>query len=172
MWTESKLKNHICETFIKAGYDFDDYNIEVAINGRLTRTLGRCMFKRVNGVVTPYRIEFSRQFLESSTDNCVESVIEHEACHALVTIETKEDHGHDYEFKAMCARVGCTNDGKSTKVERTVDETELYKYFVKCRKCGKVIGKYHRAGKVIQYPDHYGCPYCKKFGVLEVVQNF
>ena len=83
----------------------DEFNIPVGINGRLTRTLGRVHIERSDGVWYPVRMEFSRQFLESSTDASIISVIQHEWCHYYVAKSTGESHGHDNVFKNMCARV-------------------------------------------------------------------
>lgn len=170
MLSLSKVKDYLREAFTKAGYNFDDYNIEVSFNGRLTRTLGRCKYRITNDIAIPYAIEFSKQLIETSTDKSVIDVIYHEAAHALVEIETGKGHGHDLTFKQMCARIGTTNDGTCTKnLERTVDEAIIYKYFIICKNCGKVVGKYQRAGKVVKYPHLYNC---KCGGSLSVIQNF
>ena len=169
MWTEEQLKCGVSRTFKKAGHNFPN-SIEIKINGRLTRTLGRCMYKNIYEIATPYKIEFSKQFLETSTDDCIESVIAHEACHALVAIETGVAHHHDEYFKEMCRRVGCTNDGRTTQVESTVDDRALYKYFVVCKECGKVVGMFHRAGKIVKNSEHYKSKCCK--GSLLVEKNW
>ena len=160
---------HVTEAFEKGGYDFDKQNIEISINKRLTKTLGRCMCRKCGEDVWPYRIEFSAQFLETATDQCIIDVIYHECAHALVTIDTGVRHGHDAVFKAMCAKIGTKNDGTTTEVERTVEDTAVYKYCVYCNTCGKMVGRYHRAGKVVQYPGYYTC---KCGGSLRVVQNY
>ena len=66
MWTIEKITNYCKEVCGNANVEF---SIPVSINGRLTRTLGRVHSTRnVNGYVTPQRMEFSRQFLETSSD--------------------------------------------------------------------------------------------------------
>jgi len=171
MLSLAEVKKHVVAAFAEAGYNFYDYNIEVSINSRLTTTLGRCSYRKVNGIPKPYLIEISRQLLETSTDKSVIDVIYHEAAHALTAIETQEVHHHDKVFKAMCARIGTTNDGcKAKDLEHTVDESKIYKYFVICEHCGQVVGKYQRAGKVIKNLSFYHCLDCK--GNLKVVQNF
>ena len=160
---------HVSEAFAKGGYDFATSGIDVKINKRLTRTLGRCIGTRSRDSYTPNRIEFSAELLATSTDKSIIDVIYHECAHALVGLETGENHGHDAVFKAMCHRIGTNNDGTTTKVERTVEDTEVYKYFVYCNQCGQIAGKYHRAGNVVKYPEHY---HCKCGGSLHVVQNY
>lgn len=170
MFSLSKIKEICADTFLIAGYNLDDYNISITINNRLRTTLGRCKGKYINGVFTPYALEFSKLLLDTSTDKSVVDVIKHECAHVLVSIETGEYHGHDAVFKQMCKRIGTDNDGRVTKnIERTVDESKIYKYFVICKECGQVCGKYHRKGQVVKHPVFYSC---KCGGGLNVVQNF
>jgi predicted SprT family Zn-dependent metalloprotease len=159
MMSLAKIKEYCRKAFEKAGYDFNAENIEIRINGRLTRTLGRCFTEIRAGVAYPTKIEFSRQLLETSVDDSIIAVIEHECCHALVALETGERHGHDAVFKRMCARIGCTNDGTSTHVERTVADSEIYKYSVYCDKCGFVAG-YNRMCKTLRELDYCTCKQC------------
>lgn len=159
-----KICKEICA---KVGYDF---TIPVKINKRLTRTLGRVTWIKTNGIVKSTLMEFSYQFLLTATFDSIKDVITHECAHYLVNEETHENHGHDATFKAMCARLNCTNDGTVCySLNRTVPETQIYKYFVKCEKCGATVGKYHRAGKVVQNPDLY---HCKCGGSLYTITNF
>ena len=155
--TIQELTKTCSKVFNMVGLNFEDYNIEVGINGRLTKTLGRCMYIKRVDEIKPYRIEFSKQFLETSTPTCILDVIKHECAHAIATIKTGEKHGHDAYFKSVCAKVGTTNDGVTTDAERTVADDKIFKYFVICENCGKVCGKYHKAGKVIQHPEFYTC---------------
>ena len=167
MLTEKDLTNMCKEICRIAGYDF---TIPVKINKRLTRTLGRVSWIRVNGKVTSTSMEISYQLLATATFDSIKAVVAHECAHYLVNEETHESHGHDAVFKAMCARIGCTNDGKVChSLDREVPETQIYKYFVICKDCGKTVGKYHRAGKIVQHPDFYSC---KCGGALTVVKNF
>ena len=169
MYSLVKLQDRIYKTFAKAGYVFDQYDIQVKINPRLTSTLGRCKSQYVNGKCKPYMLEFSKQMLETASEKTILDVIDHECAHALVTLETGENQGHNKIFKAMCAKIGTTSDGTKTKVELEVPEEQLYKYFVICKDCGKIVGKYHKAGKVVKETNHYRCN-CG--GSLNVVQNF
>ena len=160
MMTITEIKKYCEDAFNKAGYDFNKFDIEVTINGRLRTTLGRCKYTYVGGTLVPSKIEISHQLLETSTINTIVNVIYHECAHALITIETGERQGHNKLFKAMCARIGTDNDTCQTEVERTVADEEIFKYFVKCAGCGKVVSKYHRAGKVIKNPEDYTTKCC------------
>lgn len=149
----------------------DEFNIPVGINGRLTRTLGRVHIERRDGVWYPVRMEFSRQFLESSTDASIISVIQHEWCHYYVAKSTGESHGHDSVFKNMCARVGCTNDGTETKVERIVSDSKLFKYQVFCPTCNEFVAEFNRMCPTLKNIKHCTCTQCGK-GNLSYVQNW
>ena len=167
MLTEKDITNMCKEICTNVGYDF---TIPVKINKRLTRTLGRVTYMKVGDYITSTLMEFSYQLLTTATLESIRSVVAHECAHYLVNEETHRSHGHDAIFKAMCAKIGCTNDGTiCNNLNRTVPESTIYKYFVTCKQCNKIIGKYSRAGKTVQHPDWYRC---KCGGELEVITNF
>lgn len=147
--------------------------VPIRLNGRLTRTLGRVHQEydpQVGGYVSTL-VEFSKQLLETATDASIREVILHEAAHLIVTDRTLESHGHDAMFKAVCAEIGTSNDGVSTKVERTVEEKSLYKYNIFCPTCHKTIGGYNRRCKTIDNIAFCTCKGCGKGG-LQVIQNW
>ena len=163
--TLQEIKDRCTAAFKTAGLDFEYFGIEVAINGRLTRTLGRCMYKGT----MPCRLEFSRQFIDYSTEKNIQDVILHECAHAIACIRTGEPQGHNAIFKSICKEIGTPLDTTSSQVEATVSDTKLFKYFVSCEKCGQICGKYHRTGKIIKNLPYYSCS-CG--GSLKVTQNF
>lgn len=167
MLTENEIVEICKEICGTVGYDF---LIPVKINKRLTRTLGRVCWKRTNGITYSTLMEFSYQLLTTATLDSIKDVIAHECAHYLVIEETHEAHGHDSIFKNMCKRINCTNDGAIChSLTRSASDTEIYKYIITCKDCGKVVGKYHRAGKIVQYPNYYSC---KCGGALNVIKNF
>ncbi len=167
-WTIQEIKSYLRE--LAESIDLV-YDTPVKINGRLTKTLGRVIAEPAAfDSYKPQVIEFSRQFLETSTDESVRQVIMHEFAHWAVLVETGEAHGHDAIFKAMCRRIGCQADRPQTKVERTVSDDKLFKYIVRCEDCGNEV-HYSRAGKVVKHPDWYGCGRCGGEN-LKVIQNW
>ena len=74
MWTIERITERCIDYCGRCGVEF---NSPVGINGRLTRTLGRCIYKKIDFVWQPTRIEISRKLLETSPDNCIEEVIAH-----------------------------------------------------------------------------------------------
>lgn len=168
MLTEKDLTAMCQKICGSVGYEF---NIPVKINKRLTRTLGRvCALKYANGRVVNEKMEFSYNFLSHAALPSIEDVVAHECAHFLVVEETHEHHGHDFVFKAMCARIGCTNDGTvCNNLTLNTQEAEYYKYHVFCKNCHKIVGKYHRAGKLVQHPELCSC---RCGGELYVIKNF
>ena len=167
MWTIQKIESYLQELATNINLI---YKTPVRINGRLTKTLGRVMAEpTMFNKYKPEAIEFSKQFLETSTDESVRQVIMHEFCHWAVLTETGEIHHHDSVFKAMCHKVGCDFNRPQSKIERTVNDDQLYKYVVKCKDCDNIM-YYNRAGKVVKHPDFYSCGRCG--GELKVIQNF
>lgn len=157
--------NEICS---KAG---TPCNVPIRLNGRLTRTLGRVHQEKnnVDGIWYSTAVEFSKQLLETSSDQSIRDVVLHEAAHFIITARTGETHGHDAAFKAVCAEIGTKNDGVSTKVERTVKVHS--KYEVICPTCNDTIAEYSRMCKTLQYIDMCHCKGCGKGG-LKVIQNW
>ena len=166
--TTQEIYNECVKVFASVNLEFN--NIEIKINGRLTKTLGRCNYKKQDTKLIPVCLEFSRLLVEKGDNKLIEDVIKHECAHAIATIETGASQKHNNYFKSVCARIGTTNDTPSTTAKYNAEDTEIYKYTVICEKCKKVVGRYHRAGNVIKMPSHYGCNYCG--GSLKVIQNF
>ena len=165
----TKEFHEICE---KAGVDAG-FNIPIKLNDRLTHTLGR-----VRQEYDPFSeryiatfVEFSKQLIETATDQSIRDVILHEAAHVIVTERTGESHGHDALFKAVCAEIGTTNSGTNTEVERTVADSKIYKYSVYCPTCQKNIAGYSRMCKTLRNIDFCTCKDCGNSG-LQVITNW
>lgn len=157
MFTIEQVKKELEEL---SGMMRDEFNIPVRINNRLTKTLGRVISKcDLNGLYCPDYMEFSQTLLSKANENSVMQVIRHEWCHYYLTKTTKEAHGHDSLFKALCDRVGCS--GKtSTKVQYTEADENIFKYTVHCPDCGKVIARYSRMNKTLKQLHNCHCAKC------------
>lgn len=142
----------------------------ITLNDRLTKTLGRVHITCRGGFWITTKVEFSKQLIETSTDESILSVIKHEAAHYIVTSRTMEDHGHDRLFKEVCAEIGADSDTTSTKVERIVDEDSLYKYVVICGHCG-AKGHYSRMSSSLKNLENCTCKKCKHSD-FTLVQNW
>lgn len=146
-----------------------DVDVPVKINKRLTATLGRVKYTRINNAILPAAIEFSYIFLETATDESIEQVILHECAHYLVAKITHVRHGHDIVFKEMCQKLGCTNNTAHYEaLQRKDNSNSAYKYIITCDCCGSKIFR-SRSCKLTNYPNLY---ICKCGGSLHVTKNF
>ena len=143
---------------------------EIRENARLTKTLGRVRY--LDGEIEC--IEFSKSFLASATDESVIEVILHELAHAFVFLENDGYHdGHGPMFKAMCARLGTSNDGavaKNLKYKDGAENEERYKYNIYCGCCGKLVGNRTRACSITKEPEYFISNCCQ--APLKVIQNW
>ena len=170
MYTLDKIEIQFKGICAKAGVSC---NVPITINSRLTRTLGRVTNDYIGAIDTwrPTKVEFSKQFIETSSDASIEDVIKHEAAHFIATSRTGKNCGHNSYFKKVCADIGTTNDGTTTKVERIVDESSLYKYAIYCDTCNKVIGGKSRMCRTIKEIKFCTCKACNTSN-LRVIQNW
>lgn len=159
MFTIEQVKAELEEL---SGMVQDEFNIPVRVNGRLTRTLGRVMSKGSDLMGwTPEYMEFSKQFLESASENDILETIKHEWCHYYITKTTRESHGHDYAFQSLCDRVSCTHSRPSTKVTYNKPAEELSKYTVYCKHCGdRLVAQYSRMNKTLKQLPLCTCKHC------------
>ena len=168
MWTIERITNLCIDYCKKCGVTF---NSPVIINGRLTRTLGRCFYMRTGETWKPTKIEISRQLLETSTDESIEAVIAHECAHYVACAVTHENHGHDSTFRFYCEKIGTSNDTAVYEdLQRTKTNEEIYKYTLYCSECGKFVGGRSRASCIIKEPWNYYTKCCD--AELKVVKNW
>ena len=167
------VEEEVKKAFEKGGYVYDSTKISIKYNSRLKTTLGRCHY-RINVTtkrVEPYKLDFSTLFLNTGSDLDIIEVIRHEVAHALVCIETGENHGHDEYFKKMCQRLETSKDQISSQINYKVPIQQVFKYTGICTNCGAVVGQWHRAGKIVKYPHLYNCGKCKT-ATIKITQNF
>lgn len=168
MWTLDRITKMCIEYCGKAGVKF---NSPVIINGRLTRTLGRCFYTRIGNVWNPEKIEISRQLLETSTDESIEAVIAHECAHYVACALTHENHGHDSTFRFYCEKIGTNNSMTHyDALERTKPNEEIYKYTLYCSNCGKFVAGRSRACHITKEPWDFFSKCCN--AKVEVKQNW
>lgn len=167
MYTIERVQREFTDICSKAGVQVTS---PITVNGRLTRTLGRVCMVRRGETVENEKVEFSKQLLETATDDTIWNVIAHEASHYIATARTHKAQGHNAYFRSICAEVGTTNDGTKTHVERTVSAEQVYKYTVICPNCGE-IAHYHRMSKNLK---NISSCYCKKCNSnnLSVIHNW
>lgn len=152
-------------------------DVPVAINGRLTRAMGRVKYIEIGSVAyaseyAPEKIEFARNLIENASDEDILQVIKHEYVHYfLLVTEPTVNHNHDAAFKCKCAAIGCTHNKAAANVEGFRDENAKSKYEVWCDYCHAVIGTYARKCKTLNNIRYCTCGRCHG-GNLRVVQNW
>ena len=167
-WTVERITELCVEYCGRCGIKF---NSPVVINGRLTRTLGRCFYEKYGLNWEPVKIEISRQLLETATDKSIEAVIAHECAHYVSCAITHENHGHDSTFRFYCEKIGTTNDtAVYSDLERTKGNEEIYKYTIYCSCCGKFIAGRSRACRITKEPWNFFSKCCN--AEVKVKQNW
>ena len=92
----------------------ENESIELAINGRLRRTLGRTwMYRDCFNKYHCKKIELSKKYLEVATIENIIDTIKHEVMHVITNVEHNENCNHDKRCKENCKLYGCC--GMSTK---------------------------------------------------------
>lgn len=157
--TITEVRKYCEEVADRFGFDISDYPI--IENKRLKTTLGQVRFRQ--DVFEIQQIEFASFLLAEATDRCVKETILHELAHVFVFLETYEQHGHDAEFKAMCARIGLEDARSFGNVEyknQIAVEKPKSKYSIYCTKCGKLVAARHRRCPVVDRPETFTANCC------------
>ena len=158
MYDLNRIKTDFVEACEMAGVEVEDSNI-ITLNSRLTRTLGRVFSNYQGKDLVPTKVEFSKSFIETSTDECIHQTILHEAAHYIAVKRSKVDHGHDAYFKQICAEIGCYEDKTQSHVDRLVGAPSPYKYLVFCPNCGHMASRTRKC-KLITHIENYSCGKC------------
>ena len=117
-------------------YGIKTHHVEVALNKRLTKSLGRCHFANKQVV----KFDFSMLAFHLDYEPFKQLVM-HEWSHAYNTM-IHGGKGHDATFKQVCHMIGCTNDGTTCKDKEALEiaresmPTQQYKYEIVCQGCG------------------------------------
>ena len=145
----------------------DTFNIPIVINGRLTRTLGRCCYHNL----TPDRIEISKNVATYCSAEEITQILKHEWVHYYITKITNERHGHDALFRSYCSKIGCAADKPKVELEGLKANRDIIsKYTVTCEGCGKKY-YYNRMTKKLRDLSFCFCAECNSSD-LTLTQNY
>ncbi len=163
---EEKILNYVEKAFHildECNIKYSDRIVSITINNRLRSSWGLCRKKNINNEKV-FVIELNQYLLEGS-DNAVMNTLLHELLH---TCYNSFNHGKTWLRYAVKinAKYGYNIKRTENCEANEVEPQKLFKYFVKCKKCGNLIGK-TRLCKVITNPEQYRCAKCK--GSLMVV---
>lgn len=148
MYNLDRIRKEVKEICVEAGCKI---SMPININGRLTRTLGRVMYSNKYAS----RMEFSKAFIENSTDDSIRQTILHECAHYIAWYRTGERHGHDSLFKQICAEIGCVEDKTTSHVESLKSPDKTIRYAIYCPNCGFIDGR-HKWCDTLE-----NLPYCR-----------
>ena len=136
-----------------------DNNAPITANTRAYRRWGQT--KRIGN---KFAINVNADLLrEENDENGLRGTIAHELIH---TVPGCFNHGDKWSKLAeyVKEKTGWCTDRVSTAEEMGVvihtKPTHKTGYVVKCKECGKIVGRYFRAGNVVKYPSlyiHGGC---------------
>lgn len=149
------------------------FNGELKINGRLTRSLGRCQAiitrDRFSGeikTVNPIGIDISKRFIEVATTQEIIDVLAHEFAH-YCTYKTVGQHDHDtLAFKKFCEILSTSHAPSMSTKNKIRNKYEIY-----CTCCGKHLGGKATANAgVVQRPSGYKSGCCE--APVRVEKNF
>ena len=139
------------------GYTID---VPIQINPRLSSTLARVRYKKTLGSTRknpdyePCAIEFSKRLMDEN-DELIQSTIRHELAHYFVLIDTHQAHQHDRVWKRWASRLGISTRATTSSSSLSSATQPQFNYQVICTQCGKTIGRYIRAGKVVKNASRY-----------------
>lgn len=151
-------------------------DLEIAYNGRLSRTLARCLSrtKLVYGKVEwtrPFKLEFGKTILNVDSYETLKQVVLHETAHAIANVRHQDNCNHDARFKLVCEEIGCKMDGASSATASNQAREEIKdvslqmnKHKITCVGCGSEFF-YRRATDVVKQVQMGRrsciCPKCK-----------
>lgn len=144
MYTVHQMKTVADELSLK--YWGQRFPEEIRINGRLTRSLGRCHFRRNNntGEITPSRIELAGRLVSGNySEQTIMSVLKHELCHWFLAYQEKPFRDGDPVFEAEIKRIGAHSTG--------IIEVSGQVYIAACSKCKKSSYSSNTKSKVMKY---------------------
>lgn len=129
---------------------------KLVVSNRLTACWGKC--KSVFGLSPYYIITISSRLMEDAADpSAAEETMIHELLHAIYPYD---HHGGQWALAAgkVQQTLGYNITRTSSYEDMNIIEPE-HKYEMRCKKCGKIIGK-DRMQRFVEHPDiytHTGC---------------
>lgn len=126
----------------------ESISVPVVWNGRLTRSMGRFVYRVQGKHREPVKIEMSKYAAQFINREIFIAVLLHEMCHYHLFVQGKSFLDHHPVFEQELRRVGAI----STNTVRL--PSKIYKLV--CKKCQRELGHMKRFN-----PDRYISPCCK-----------
>lgn len=121
--------------------------VPVAWNGRITRSMGRFVYRMKGKNREPVKIEMSKYAAQFVDREIFIAVLLHEMCHYHLFMQGKPFLDHQPDFEQELERVGAI----STNTVKLPSKA----YKLHCKQCKQVLGHMKRIN-----PDRYRSPCC------------
>lgn len=164
-WSLGDVKDMINEVEKNTGIELS--HLEVAYNGRLTRSLARCLTRQTwknNQLIKaePFKLEFGKDILNATDKEELRQTVLHELAHAIANKRHNANCGHDARFKQVCREIGCTDDKATVAKESIEKKYTQYKYTMTCPECGATWHYQRKSGdlKHLMDGEYVGCGKC------------
>ena len=148
-----------------------EFRLDIEVNPRLTRTLGRVTQTCAGGKWRPTKFELSQRLLDNGSNTAIRDVVLHECAHYIAVEVTRENHGHDAYFRSICHTLGTDNDQTQYRAWSLNDTIAKDKYTIRCTTCNEDRGGYARMCPTLKRLDECYCKKCGKF-TLTYTQNW
>lgn len=106
-------------------------DIDVKMNGRLTRCMGR--FVHYPSRAKPCHLEFSKHLLNGCfSDDALDAILKHELAHWVLFTDGRDYRDGSGDFEREIKRIGGATQG---------DELSSSCFYATCGECGKIVAK-------------------------------
>lgn len=153
---------------------------EVTVNYRAKSRWGQCQRRYDNGIIYKININADLCHREASERGLKETII-HEILHTCPdcmchTGEWKrladlvnDCYGYNVKRCNSSEDKGMSEFYKQHDRQGRPEKPVVWKYEIRCKSCGKIVGRKQKACKVTKYPQMYQCGFCR--GKLEVIAS-
>lgn len=153
---------------------------EVTVNYRAKSRWGQCQRRYENGIIYKININADLCHPEASERGLKETII-HEILHTCPdcmchTGEWKrladlvnDCYGYNVKRCNSSEDKGMSEFYKQHDRQGRPDKPVTWRYEIRCKNCGKIVGRKQKACKVTKYPQMYQCGFCR--GKLEVIAS-
>ena len=153
--------------------------VEITVNYRAKSRWGQCQMKR-DCYGRCYRININADLLHvDAPEKGLKETIIHEILHTCPdcwchTGEWKRlanlvNDCYGYNVKRCNSSEEKGMDEFYKQYEELARKQPTWKYTIKCKSCGKIVGRKQKACKITRYPQCYRCASC--YGMLEVIAS-
>jgi predicted SprT family Zn-dependent metalloprotease len=140
----SRTEKEIIELFNRIAKEEFNYivDVPVKVNCRLYNSLGRIIFKFINGDIKCIGFDFNKCFLNDDyIKDKIKNTMRHELVHWYTDKQYNENCKHDKRFLENCEKFGVTDftDFERYKPRKKLNKEQYYE--ARCCGCDRVVAK-------------------------------